>query len=136
MMEDNNTLNPVIFFDGVCGLCNGFVDFVMKVDKQKLFKFSPLQSDFARSLLPDEDVTELKSVIVQINGKTYKKSDAVFEVFKVLGGPWNTLRLFKALPRPLRNSAYDMVAKHRYQIFGKKESCRIPSPEERQRFIF
>jgi predicted DCC family thiol-disulfide oxidoreductase YuxK len=135
MMKSNNSANYVIFFDGVCGLCNGFVDFVMKIDKQKLFKFSPLQSEFARGLLSPEDVIELKSVIVQINGRTYKKSDAVFAVFKELGGSWKALQLLKILPRPLRNSAYDMVAKYRYKIFGKKESCRLPSPEERQRFI-
>lgn len=134
-MKGNNSDNPVIFFDGVCGLCNGFVDFVMKVDKQQLFKFSPLQSEYAKRLLLPEDVTELKSVIVQINGRTYKKSDAVFEVFRELGGSWKALRILKILPRPLRNSAYDMVAKYRYKLFGKKESCRLPSPEERQRFI-
>lgn len=126
---------PIIFFDGVCGLCNGFVDFVIQVDKQHVFKFSPLQSDFARAHLPDSDIIELKSVVLIKDGRTYRKSEAVFEVFKSLGGAWGALSWFKILPQPLRNHGYDLVAKYRYKFFGKKETCRLPTPEERQRFI-
>lgn len=125
----------VIFFDGVCGLCNGFVDFVIQVDKNQVFKFSPLQSDFAKAHLPEHDISELKSVVLIKNGRTYRKSEAVFEVFKSLGGTWSALSWFKILPQPLRNQGYDLVAKYRYKIFGKKETCRLPTPEERQRFI-
>lgn len=126
---------PVIFFDGVCGLCNGFVDFVIQADKKQFFKFSPLQSEFAKENLTESDIKELKSVVLKMNGKTYRKSEAVFEVFKILGGGWRVLSWFKILPQPIRNQGYDLVAKHRYRIFGKKELCRFPTPEERQRFI-
>ena len=125
----------VIFFDGVCGLCNGFVDFVIKVDKNQIFKFSPLQSEFAKAHLQESDIKELKSVVLIKNGKTYRKSEAVFEVFKSLGGAWSALSWLRILPPALRNQGYDLVAKYRYKIFGKKETCRLPSPDERQRFI-
>ena len=125
----------VIFFDGLCGLCNGFVDFVMLKDKKQEFKFSPLQSDFAQSVLDPQDVTDLKSVVVRLEGKTYKKSAAVFKVFHELGGGWKILAGLEVLPTPLLNWGYDLVAKNRYKLFGKKETCRLPTPEERQRFI-
>lgn len=125
----------IIFFDGVCGLCNGFVDFIMKIDKAGQFKFSPLQSEYAKKNLPAEFTENLNSVVVQIDGKNYRKSDGVFQVWKKLGAPWSALSLLKALPAPLTDAGYDLVAKTRYKIFGKKDSCRLPTPDERARFL-
>ncbi len=125
----------VIFFDGVCGLCNGFVDFVMKIDREGKFKFSPLQSEFAKTTLPPEFTANLDSVVVQLDGKTLRKSKAVFAVLKNLGGVWGVAGAFGVLPEGLLNKAYDLVAQHRYKIFGKKETCRFPTPEERTRFL-
>jgi predicted DCC family thiol-disulfide oxidoreductase YuxK len=125
----------VIFFDGVCGLCNGFIDFVMKIDKEAKFKFSPLQSEYAKSVLPSEYVADLDSVVVQIDGKTLRKSKAVFAVLKKIGGVWGMVSVVGALPEGFLNRAYDMVAENRYKIFGKKETCRLPTPEERARFV-
>lgn len=125
----------VIFFDGVCGLCNGFVDFILKLDKAGQFKFSPLQSDYAKASLPAEFVADLDSVVVQVGGRTLRKSKAVFAVLKELGGAWGVLGLVGLLPEGFLNRAYDLVAENRYKLFGKKDSCRIPTPEERARFI-
>jgi predicted DCC family thiol-disulfide oxidoreductase YuxK len=125
----------VIFFDGYCGLCNGFVDFIMKIDKKRVFRFSPLQSEYARQHLPAEFVTDLKSVIVQVEGRNLRKTEAVLAVFKLIGPPWSLLVIGRILPPRLLNVFYDMVAENRYQLFGKRDSCRLPTPEERALFI-
>lgn len=128
-------MSNVIYFDGVCGLCNGFVDFVMKIDRKAQFQFSPLQSEYAKANLPSEYTENLDSVVVQLDGKTLRKSKAVFAVMRKLGGPWALAGIFGALPEGFLNRAYDLVAEHRYRIFGKKETCRLPTPEERARFV-
>lgn len=125
----------VIFFDGYCGLCNGFVDFMMKVDRQGVFKFSPLQSDYARQHLPADDIEQLKSVVILIDGRALRKSEGVLAALNELGGVWKLTGMLNLLPSVVRNKGYDMVAANRYKIFGKKDSCRIPTPEERERFI-
>lgn len=125
----------IIFFDGYCGLCNGFVDFILKVDKKKKFNFSPLQSDFAKARLETQDIEDLKSVIVLIDGKTYRKADGVFRVLNELGGLWKLSLALKVLPHFLQNFGYDLVAENRYRLFGKRETCRLPSAEEKSRFI-
>jgi predicted DCC family thiol-disulfide oxidoreductase YuxK len=126
---------PVIFFDGVCGLCNGFVDFILKVDKHKKFHFSPLQGALAKSKLSDEQITDLKSVVLASDNKIFIKSQAVLEILTQLGGFWMLAVVLKIFPNFVLNIFYDLIAKYRYKLFGKKETCRIPSPEERERFI-
>lgn len=125
----------IIYFDGVCGLCNGFVDFIMKIDTEGKFKFSPLQSEFAKSRLLPKYTEDLKSVVVEIDGEILEKSDAVFKVMETLGGKWKLASTLKILPLFLRNAGYDLVAEWRYKIFGKKDTCRLPTPEEKERFI-
>lgn len=132
-MEANK--HKVIFFDGICGLCNGFVDFMMAVDKKKQFLFSPLQSEFAQKNLPTEMTTDLKSVVYLKDGKQYSKSEAVLRIMNDMGGIWKLTQLGKVLPETLRNKAYDLVAENRYKLFGRKETCRLPSAEERERFV-
>ncbi len=132
-MEANK--HKVIFFDGVCGLCNGFVDFILSIDKKKQFVFSPLQSDFARINLPAGMTTDIKSIVLLTNGKQYRKSDAVLRIFDDLGGIWKLTAIGRVLPEYLRNKAYDMVAKNRYKLFGRRETCRLPSADERARFL-
>jgi predicted DCC family thiol-disulfide oxidoreductase YuxK len=133
-MNDAENKN-VIFFDGVCGLCNGLVDFIMRVDEKKIFKFSPLQSDFAHRVLPLEDVRDLHSIVVMVDGQKAIKARAVISIFQKLGGPYGLLAVFKTLPDPLLNWAYDLVAKNRYRLFGTKDSCRLPTPDERSQFL-
>ena len=125
----------IIFFDGYCGLCNGFVDFIIKFDKKAVFKFSPLQSEFAKSKLPSVDIKDLKTVVVSINGKTYRKAEAALKALAELGWPWKGLLIFTLLPEKILNLFYDLIAVNRYRLFGKRETCRLPTPEERERFI-
>lgn len=125
----------IIFFDGVCGLCNGFVDFIIKIDKKKVFLFSPLQGPYASSSLSQDMTQDLNSVVVLIDGKIYTKSEAVQRILTEIGGIWGIAKFLFLIPRSLQNSLYDQVAKNRYVIFGKKSACRIPSEEERSRFV-
>ena len=127
--------NKVIFFDGVCGLCNGFVDFVIAVDKKRQFFFSPLQSEFAKNNLPHDMTTDLKSVVYLTDGKRFSKSDAVLRIMNELGGLWKLTTVGRIFPEILRDKAYNLVAENRYKLFGRKETCRLPSAEERERFI-
>jgi len=129
------TYDNVIFFDGVCGLCNGFVDFVMAVDKEQKFRFSPLQSEFAQKNLPHEMTANLDSVVFLKEGKTFRKSQAVIKILEEIGGIWKLAKIGKILPETILNETYDIVAQNRYKIFGKKETCRLPTPAERARFI-
>lgn len=125
----------VIFFDGYCGLCNGFVDFMMRIDHKGIFKFSPLQSEYAKSHVEASDIQELKSVVVLIDGKTYRKAEGVLKALTLLGGIWRSTTLFTYLPDRILNYGYDLVAENRYSLFGKSETCRLPTPEEKSRFI-
>ncbi len=125
----------VIFFDGVCGLCNGFVNFVMSIDRHQHYFFCPLQSEFAQKTLPIEVVQDLDSVVCLEKNKIYTKSTAVLVIMKNMGGIWKVSQMGYILPERFRDWIYDLVAKNRYRFFGKKETCRLPSPEERARFI-
>lgn len=125
----------IIFFDGVCGLCNGFVDYMLKIDKKGVFKFSPLQSEYARTHLSASDVNDLKSIVVLIDGRTYRQAQGVLKAMSQLGGVWKLGSVLGELPEGLLNWGYDLVAHNRYRLFGKRETCRLPTPEERSRFI-
>lgn len=125
----------VIFFDGYCGLCNGFVDFMMKADKKAVFKFSPLQSDFAKATLSVADTQDLKSVVVLIDKNSYRKARGVFMALRELGPVWKCISLLSLLPSGFLNFFYDFIAENRYRFFGKRETCRLPTPAERERFI-
>lgn len=129
---------PIIFFDGVCSLCNSTVDFVMDRDRSGSIKFSSLQSDFAKQFLAqyDVDTEQLLSVIMYRDGKVYFKSRAAMEIGRQMGGIWRVLAyLGFILPPFIRDALYDWVAKNRYKWFGKRETCRMPTPNERDRFL-
>ena len=127
---------PLLFFDGVCGLCNGFVDWVIARDPDAHFRFSPLQGATAAEQLPETDRTNLDSVVLVIDGSLFRASDAVIEILSRLGRSWRVLAtLLRLVPRPLRDASYRLIAKSRYRIFGRKEMCRIPDAAERARFL-
>jgi predicted DCC family thiol-disulfide oxidoreductase YuxK len=131
--------NQVILFDGICNLCNGFVQFVIERDNEGKFKFASLQSDFAADLLakknPHFDKENLQSVILIKNDKIITKSDAAIEIGKQLGGLWKASGLLYIFPKFIRNMVYDLVAKYRYKWFGKQDVCWLPSPELKSRFL-
>jgi len=123
----------LILFDGVCNLCNGFVNFIIDHDKKGVFKFASLQSSYAQKLLK-EDATELNSVIFFDGTQIFKKSDAVFQIAKQL--PYfKWVAVFRFLPSFLSDGLYDLIAKNRYKIFGRQAVCRIPTKELKGRFL-
>jgi predicted DCC family thiol-disulfide oxidoreductase YuxK len=128
---------PVILFDGVCNLCNGAVQFIIKRDHDNQFLFASLQSSVAKQLLGEFDIRtdDLYSIIVIHNGKLYDKSDALIVIARHLPRPWSTLTIFRFLPIFLRDGIYKMVANNRYRIFGRQDSCMLPTPELKARFL-
>jgi len=131
-----NTDNPVILFDGVCNFCNGAVNFVLKRDRKKVFRFAALQSEAARQLLAKHGwpVNDLQSFLLIENGKLYHRSTAALRVCRYLNGLWPICRVFLIVPRFIRDGLYNWIARNRYPWFGRKETCRIPTVEERERF--
>ena len=126
--------NSIVFFDGECNLCNSAVDFIIKYDKAKYFKYCWLQNDYAKKKLEPEKIN-MDTIILYDNHKVYKKSDAVFHIVKHLTYPYKMLYAFSFLPNFIKDFFYDQMAKYRYNIFGKKSSCKIPNEKKRELFI-
>ncbi len=129
---------PILFFDGVCNLCNRFIQFVIKNDSNKLFLFAPIQSDAFKQIeqkLLENHKAVPDSVILYYNDRLYTKSDAVLKMMPLLNGKWIIARLGYIFPRFIRNAVYDWVAARRYKFFGKKDECMIPTPELQSRFL-
>jgi predicted DCC family thiol-disulfide oxidoreductase YuxK len=129
--------NPVILFDGLCNLCSSTVQFVIKHDRNKLFRFASLQSEFGQQLLQKHQLAadELNSFILYKKGRIYTRSTGALLVAKELSGAWPLLASFIITPLFIRNGVYNLVAKNRYRWFGKKNECWIPTKELRERFI-
>lgn len=126
----------VLFFDGVCGLCNSFVDLLFAEDRHGVLRVTALQGSTAQELLPAVlRQGNLTTVVYQRNGKTWTRSGAALRVLHDLGGIWKLGSVLLVVPAPLRNVVYDFVARNRIKWFGQKETCRMPTPEERSRFL-
>ena len=128
---------PLIVFDGVCVFCSGFVQLIIRLDRKKRFRFATAQSPFGEALfrrhgLPTHDYD---SNLAIIDGAAFTKLDSFVAVMSALGWPWRATKALLILPRPLRDWLYDRVARNRYALFGRKDSCEIPSSELRQRLI-
>ncbi len=128
---------PIILFDGVCNLCNGAVQFIIRHDKNKIFRFASLQSEAGRHLLVRHNLpaAQLDSFILVENDKAYDRSTGALRVAKKLNGLIPLLYGFIIVPKFIRNGVYNWVARNRYKWFGKKEECMIPTPELRARFL-
>lgn len=126
----------ILYFDGVCGLCNRSVDFVLKRDRKQQFLFAPLQGETAAENLCAEELADLNSLVLQTSTGLHRRSAAVVRILWKLGGFWTVLAaMLWLVPLPLRNLGYRAVSAVRYSLFGRKESCRVPAPEERERFL-
>ncbi|NVO11498.1 MAG: DUF393 domain-containing protein [Bacteroidales bacterium] len=127
----------IILFDGICNLCNYFVQFIIRRDTRGFFKFAPIQSEMGKNLLSHFNIQfeEVDSVVYIRNDKCFIRSDAVLYALKDLKGFWMTFFTLIAIPRFLRNLIYNAIAKSRYRLFGKKESCMMPSEEIKHRFL-
>lgn len=128
---------PILLFDGVCNLCNGAVQFILKRDAKGAFRFASLQSPVGQALLqfaglPAEHISTL---VLFENGQAYVRSDAALRIARHLKGGWLLLYGFIAVPRPVRDVVYNWIARNRYRWFGKQESCMMPSPEWKGRFL-
>jgi predicted DCC family thiol-disulfide oxidoreductase YuxK len=128
---------PLILFDGVCNLCNASVQFIIRHDPHRKFKFASLRSPVAKEYLKKFNLAdqELSSILLIKNGKYYDRSNAALEIARDLKGLWKIFYFFKIIPAPLRNVLYNIIANNRYKLFGKKDVCMIPTPELRSRFI-
>jgi len=125
--------HKIVFFDGICHLCNSFVDFAIQNGTSKTsLVFAPLQGPTAQKYLKPEDQNALSSVIFLSDGKTYRHSEAVLEIFKHLKFPWPWIAtVLQIIPSGIRDVIYNWVARNRYRWFGQRESCRLPKPEEK-----
>ena len=130
-------MQKIVFFDGVCNLCNRSVNFLIKQDKKGLLKFASLQSDFAKSFLPEDLVNSavLDSIVFSDGKKFFTKSSAVLAICKSLGGGFHFFRIGYLLPSFLRNAVYTFIANNRYKWFGKKDQCMIPTADLKERFL-
>ena len=137
MGTDTQVEHPVVFFDGVCNLCNATVQFIIKRDRAAFFRFASLQSDYAAKALPSHlnSGEQLPSLVLQTGSKTQVKSTAALNVARRLSGLWPVLYVFIVIPPFIRHFFYDLIAKNRYKLFGKQDQCMVPSPEFRDRFI-
>lgn len=131
------TNHKIILFDGVCNLCNSSVNFIIDRDKKNIFKFAALQSEAGQKILDKSGMNknDFDSVVLVDENKFYSKSSAALKIVKEFPFLWKALYIFIIIPAPLRNFFYDLVAKNRYSWFGKKDSCRMPSPELKNKFL-
>lgn len=127
----------VVLFDGVCNLCNASVQFIIRHDEQAKFRFASLDSEPANALLKGHSFAEkdLDSVVYLRGEKALVRSSAALYIAKDLGGVWSLFSIFLIVPRPVRDLVYDLIAKYRYRWFGKRDSCMMPSPELKARFL-
>jgi predicted DCC family thiol-disulfide oxidoreductase YuxK len=131
-----------VLYDGVCGLCNHLVQFLLKRDKHDRFRFASLQSEFAQRLMTRQGVDphDLDTVYVLKNHQRpdevlLARSDAILYMLTQLGGVWSLARIGRVLPRAFRDAVYKIVARNRYRVFGKHESCMLPDPQHRGKFL-
>ncbi|MBK7562390.1 MAG: thiol-disulfide oxidoreductase DCC family protein [Chitinophagaceae bacterium] len=129
--------SPIILFDGVCNFCNYWVNFAIKRDRKKKLRFTPLQGETAKRLLPEYTInpTSLSSVILIDNGKAYTQSSAAIRICKHLNGGWKLFYGLIIIPKFVRDFFYNIIARNRYKWFGKKDQCMIPPADWKERFL-
>jgi predicted DCC family thiol-disulfide oxidoreductase YuxK len=129
--------HPVILFDGVCNYCNSMVNFIIRHDKKKIFRFTPLQSEAGQKILSQFNLPQKKfdSFMLVENNKIYQRSDAALRLYNLLPWTWKWTQLFWIVPGFIRNGVYNIIAKNRYKWFGKKNACMVPAPDVRERFL-
>jgi predicted DCC family thiol-disulfide oxidoreductase YuxK len=129
--------SPIVIFDGVCNLCNASVDFIIRQDTAGVFKVTANQHETGQRILREQglDPSQVDTVFLYEAGHLYRRSTAALRIARRLGFPWSLLYAFIVVPAPLRDAVYRVVANNRYRWFGQKETCRLPTSEERARFV-
>ena len=131
-----NADHPIVFFDGVCGLCNHSVNWMLARDPERKLRFAPLQGTTAGQTLDSEIRNRLDTLVFVCNGETFTRTAAVSRILMTLGGRWKILGgLLWIVPSPIRDLGYRIVSRLRYRLFGKHDSCRLPTPQERAVFL-
>lgn len=127
----------IVLFDGVCNLCNNSVDFIIRRDSKGVFKVGAIQDEHTQKLLGDYDIPKdyLDSLIYLHKDKVYYKSRGALEIARNLGGLWPLFYMLIIVPSFIRDPIYDWIARNRYKWFGKKETCRLPTPKEKEKFL-
>lgn len=127
----------VVLFDGVCNLCNSSVNWIIDHDKKNAFKFASLQSEYGQRAVAQYNISGnyMDTVVLIKDDKAYIRSSAVLQVLKTIGGIYSLALVFYIFPAFIRDVAYNFVAKNRYRWFGKQESCRMPTPELKAKFL-
>lgn len=133
----NNPPQHIILFDGVCNLCNNSIQFVIKHDKRRLFRFASLQSEIGQKLMSQHHLSSATtdSIVYIENNQAYIQSAAALRISKHLNGIYPLLYCFIVVPPFIRNAVYNLIAKNRYKWFGKRESCMVPTPELKELFL-
>ena len=133
--QHKTVTNPIVLFDGVCNFCNTSVRFILAYNRKENIHFAPLQSNFARQLLEEYNLsTDINTVVFIENKQAYTKSAATFQITKHLIYPWKVIYYFKHLPVKITDWFYKQIAQNRYSWFGKRNYCMVPKPEWRDRF--
>ncbi len=129
--------DPILLFDGVCNLCNGFVKSVITRDQKGIIRYASLQSEAGQQLLSNIKLESFSmDTVILVEGKNfYTKSDVALRIFRHLGGGWPYLYYLSIIPKFIRDTIYDLIARNRYRWFGKKDSCMLPQPEWEDRFL-
>ena len=136
LLKAAGAARPIIFYDDVCVMCNGFVNLILRIDRRRQFYFAPLGGETSRKVLPplSDDPSQWSMVYVDEVG-IHDQSDASLEVYRRIGGLWGFLSLARLFPRWVRNPVYRVIARNRYRWFGKRDTCRLPSAEEKEQFL-
>lgn len=129
--------HPLVLFDGVCSLCNGAVDFIIRHDRRGDLRFASLQSDVGRDTMirAERDIETMDTMILVDEDGVWDRSDAALRIAGHMGGVWRVALAFRLIPRMIRDAVYRMIARNRYRWFGKRTSCRLPTENEAARIL-
>lgn len=126
----------IVYFDGHCNVCNAFIDFLIRRDSRRVMKFAPLQGSTARARLPAGMIDDMSTMALQDEtGAVVTESTAAIRTLAALGGLWSLMKVFLLVPRFLRDSIYRWIANHRYLFAGRRDTCRVPTLQERAQFL-
>ena len=125
----------ILFFDGYCSLCNGLVDWAMHQDKHARVRFASLQGETAKAVIPNNNMMDTNTVVYWSDGKSYERSTAILHLLADIGGVWAMSSVFFLVPRFLRDLMYRWVALNRYRFFKRRDTCRVPTLQEKERLL-
>lgn len=131
----NVVSGPIVFFDGVCGFCNKSVDLLIKLDDRERLRFAPIQGETAKRILPPERRENVDTITFFDGESLHYRTTALLKIAKMLGGVWLVFYPLVLIPSGWRDAAYNSFATRRYRFFGKRDTCRLPTPQERSRFL-